>query len=137
MLDASYNGDLSGHNWSYETGLIAQELLQISDLSFVVSGGDYYEESYIYKRQTNDPSNANYDISNANYDICYNLIPQTYNVNYNSIFVYGLAAIKELHAKVKSQETTILSLQTSMLEQQTTINSLAARLEALEATGAN
>jgi hypothetical protein len=119
MLDASYNGDLSGHNWSYETGLIAQELLQISDLSFVVSGGDYYEESYIYKRRTNDPSNANYDISNANYDICYNLIPQTYNVNYNSIFVYGLAAIKELHAKVKSQETII--------------NSLLTRIEALEA----
>jgi len=127
MLDASYNGDLSGNTWSYETGLIAQELLQISDLSFVVSGGDYYEESYIYKRRTNDPSNANYDPSNANYDpsnanydICYNLIPQTYNVNYNSIFVYGLAAIKELHAKVKSQETTISSLITriELLEQQ-------------------
>jgi hypothetical protein len=120
MLDAHYYGDLSGHNWSYETGLIAQELLQISDLSFVVSGGDYYRESYIYKRQTNDPSNANYDPSNANYDICYNLIPQTYNVNYNSIFVYGLAAIKELHAKVKSQETTISSLITriELLEQQ-------------------
>uniref|UniRef100_A0A6C0KS22 Peptidase S74 domain-containing protein n=1 Tax=viral metagenome TaxID=1070528 RepID=A0A6C0KS22_9ZZZZ len=119
MLDASYNSDLSGNTWSYETGLIAQELLQISDLSFVVSGGDYYEESYIYKRRTNDPSNTNYDPSNANYDICYNLIPQTYNVNYNSIFVYGLAAIKELHAKVKSQETIISSLLT--------------RIEALEA----
>jgi len=125
MLDAHYYGDLSGHNWSYETGLIAQELLQISDLSFVVSGGDYYEESYIYKRQTNDPSNANYDISNANYDICYNLIPQTYNVNYNAIFVYGLAAIKELHAKVKAQEL-------SLLTQQTIINSLTTRMEALE-----
>jgi hypothetical protein len=127
MLDASYNSDLSENTWSYETGLIAQELLQISDLSFVVSGGDYYEEKYIYKRQTNDPSNANYDpsnanydISNANYDICYNLITQTYNVNYNSIFVYGLAAIKELHAKVKSQETIISSLITriELLEQQ-------------------
>jgi hypothetical protein len=139
MLDASYNGDLSAHSWSYEAGLIAQDLLQINDLSFVVSGGDYYKESYIYKRQTNDPSNTNYDISYTNYDpsgnnydICYNLITQTYNVNYSSVFVYGLAAIKELHAKVKAQETTILSLQTSMLEQQTTINSLAARLQALE-----
>jgi hypothetical protein len=120
MLDASYNGDLSAHSWSYEAGLIAQELLQINDLSFVVSGGDYYRESYIYKRQTNDPSNANYDISNANYDICYNLITQTYNVNYSSIFVYGLAAIKELHAKVKAQETTISSLigRIELLEQQ-------------------
>ena len=111
ILDASYNGDLSGHKWTYESGLIAQELLQIKDLSFVVSGGDYY------------------DTSN-------NLIKQTYNVNYNSVFVYGLAAIKELHQKVKVQETSISSLQTAMLEQQATINSLLTRLQALE-TGAN
>jgi hypothetical protein len=120
MLDASYNGDLSAHSWSYEAGLIAQDLLQINDLSFVVSGGDYYRESYIYKRQTNDPSNTNYDPSGNNYDICYNLITQTYNVNYSSVFVYGLAAIKELHAKVKAQETTISSLisRIELLEQQ-------------------
>jgi hypothetical protein len=112
MLGANFNGDLSGLTWDYEAGLIAQELLQISDLSYVVSGGDTYDSSN-------------------------NLKPELYGVNYNSIFVYGLAAIKELHAKVKAQETTILSLQTSMLEQQATINSLAARLEALEATSAN
>ena len=99
ILDASYNGDLSGYAWNYESGLIAQELLQISDLSFVVSGGDYYDS-------TN------------------NLIKQTYGVNYNSVFVYGLAAIKELHAKVKAQETTILSLQTAILEQKTLINNI-------------
>ena len=111
LLDASYNGDLSGHKWSYESGLIAQEVLQISDLSFAVSGGDYY------------------DTSN-------NLIQQPYSVNYNNVFVYGLAAIKELHQKVKAQETSISSLQTSMLEQQATINSLLTRLQALE-TSAN
>jgi len=99
MLDANYYGDLSGHTWNYESGLIAQELLQISDLSFVVSGGDYYDSNN-------------------------NLIKQTYGVNYNSVFVYGLAAIKELHAKVKAQETTILSLQTAMLEQQALINNI-------------
>ena len=108
MLDSDYNGDLSGHTWTYEAGLIAQELLQISDLSYVVSGGDYYDSTNM-------------------------LIQEKYSVNYNSVFVYGLAAIKELHAKVKTQETTILSLQTSMLQQQTTINSLLTRLEALEA----
>jgi hypothetical protein len=108
MLDSDYNGDLSGHTWTYEAGLIAQELLQISDLSYVVSGGDYYDSTNM-------------------------LIQEKYSVNYNSVFVYGLAAIKELHTKVKTQETTILSLQTSMLEQQTTINSLLTRLQALEA----
>ena len=111
LLDAHYNGDLSGHKWSYESGLIAQELLQISDLSFVVSGGDYYDTNNL-------------------------LIQQPYSVNYNNVFVYGLAAIKELHQKVKAQETSISSLQTALLEQQATINSLLTRLQALE-TGAN
>ena len=111
LLDASYNGDLSGHKWSYESGLIAQELLQIKDLSFVVSGGDYYDTNNL-------------------------LITQPYSVNYNNVFVYGLAAIKELHQKVKAQETSISTLQTALLDQQATINSLLARLQALE-TSAN
>jgi hypothetical protein len=93
MLDARYNGDLTGYVWNYESGLIAQELLQISDLSFVVSDGDYYDSNNV-------------------------LIEKQYSVNYNSIFVYGLAAIKELDVKVKNQESII--------------NSLLTRIEALE-----
>ena len=130
MLDASYNGDLNGHAWTYEAGLIAQEVLQIPDLSFVVCGGDYYQESYILKNQGNDISananyydtSSNYDIS-ANYDICYNLIKQPYSLNYNSVFVYGVAAIKELHAKVKTQETNVLDEQ---------LNNLITRIETME-----
>jgi hypothetical protein len=146
LLDASYNGDLSGYAWSYEAGLIAQEVLQISDLSYVVGGGDYYEQKYIYKRQTNDLSANYYELSNNyyepsanyyelsnnyyeqsanNYEISYNLITQAYNLNYNSVFIYGLAAIKELHAKVKAQDSSILN-------RQAIINSLITRIEALE-----
>jgi hypothetical protein len=137
LLDASYNGDLSGYAWSYEAGLIAQEVLQISDLSYVVGGGDYYEQKYIYNRQTNDlsynyiePSANNYERRNNyyqqranNYEISYNLIAQAYNINYNSVFVYGLAAIKELHTKVKAQDSSILDEQ---------LNDLVIRIEALE-----
>ena len=132
LLDASYNGNLSNYAWIHEAGLIAQELLQISDLSFTVGGGDYYEQTYKYITQTNDLSNANYDISNVNYDISAinyeisnNLIAQPYNVNYNSIFIYGLAAIKELHAKFKSQQATLLN-------QKNIINSLLTKIEILE-----
>jgi hypothetical protein len=145
MLDASYNGDLSGQSWTYEAGLIAQEVLQIPDLSFAVNGGDYYQESYILKNQSNDPSNANYyDISSnyydtsinyydtssnyinrANYDISYNLIAQPYSLNYTSIYVYVFAAIKELHAKVKAQETAIYN-------RQAIINNCITRIETLE-----
>ena len=135
MLDASYNGDLSGHTWNYEAGLIAQEVLQVPDLSFAVSGGDYYMESYNYYDTSantisnNDLSNNDGSLTyynrNNNYEVSYNLITQAYALNYNNIFVYGLAAIKELHAKVKAQEATLL-------EQQIIINSLSARMEALE-----
>jgi hypothetical protein len=136
LLDASYNGDLSNHAWTYEAGLIAQEVLQISDLSFVVGGGDYYEQTYnlITQTQTNDlsannyePSANNYDQSANNYEISYNLVAKAYNLNYNSVFVYGLAAIKELHTKVKAKEISILN-------RQAIINSLIARIEALEST---
>ena len=122
LLDASYNGDLSGYAWTLEAGLIAQELLQISDLSFTVGGGDYYEQTYKLITQTNDLSNSYYDLS-TNYEVSNNLIAQAYNVNYNSIFVYGVAAIKELHTKVKTQETSILDEQ---------LNDLVLRIEALE-----
>ena len=228
MLDASYNGDLSGYAWTYEAGLIAQEVLQIPDISFVVSGGDYYETvmnydvsyvvnslSYYEQKMNSDLSFANgykeqkinndlsftisyykekmssdisFDISNNNnnnynieqilsdlsfdmsyiiqkmnneasfyisyneqkinydlsfelnyyqqqaindlsranaYEVSTNLVSRIYGVNYNSLLTYGLAAIKELHAKVKAQDL-------SLLEQQATINSLAARLQALE-----
>jgi hypothetical protein len=139
LLDASYNGDLSGYAWNYEAGLIAQEVLQISDLSFVVGGGDYYEEKYNLITQTQELS-ANYfelsannfELSNNyyqqranNYEISYNLIAQAYNLNYNSVFVYGLAAIKELHTKVKAQDSSILDEE---------LNDLVIRIEALEST---
>jgi hypothetical protein len=165
MLDTSYNGDLSGYVWTYEAGLIAQEVLQVPDLSFVVSGGDYYETVMNYELSynilssndlssndlsnndlsTNDLSNNDLSTNDLSYndlsynDLIYNdlsytliyyesgkyLINKIYGVNYNSLLTYGLAAIKELHAKVKAQDL-------SLLEQQATINSLAARLQALE-----
>jgi hypothetical protein len=118
LLDASYNGDLSNYAWNHEAGLIAQELLQINDISYVVSGGDYYEQTYNLITQTNDSSNANYEVSN-------NLIAQPYNVNYNSVFVYGLAAIKELHQKFNAQQATLLN-------QKNIINSLLTKIETLE-----
>ena len=202
MLDASYSGDLSNYAWSYEAGLIAQELLQISDLSFTVGGGDYYEQTYnlitpknninFNKNTSNsyyDVSNSYYDVSNSYYDVSYNyydasnsyydvsnsyydasynyydasnsyydasnsyydasnsyyeisnsyydasnsyyeisniLIQRPYNVNYNSIFVYGVAAIKELHQKIKTQEININN-------RQAIIDRLIIRIQALEA----
>jgi hypothetical protein len=203
MLDASYNGDLSGLTWTYEAGLIAQEVLQVPELIFAVGGGDYYYVNHILRSQLNPPryppsyyeQKWNYDLSfaisyyqqkmntdmsfdvsyntlqilsdlrmDASYNIlkmnndlifdaCYNdlsnndlsnndlsnndlsysyyyelsnnVITQPYTLNYNSVFIYGLAAIKELHAKVKAQETTLLN-------RQAIINTLTSRIETLE-----
>ena len=85
LLDANYIGDLSGYSWEYESGLIAQEILEINDISFVVNGGDYYDESN-------------------------NLIEHPYGVNYNSIFTYNIAATKELDNIVQTQQNEINSL---------------------------
>ena len=132
MLDASYNGDLSGHTWNYEAGLIAQEVLQSGEINFVVSGGDYYEPVMNYDLSINDLSvndlsindlsindlsvndlssvDLSYALISANYyEVSNNLIKRPYALNYNSIFTYGVAAIKELHTKVKAQEANILS----------------------------
>ena len=135
MLDASYNGDLSEHVWTYEAGLIAQEVLQIPDISFVVSGGDYYETVMNYELSynnlsVNDLSVNDLSVNDLSYTIIYYesgkyLISQKYTLNYNSIITYGIAAIKELHAKVKAQDI-------SLLEQHATINSLLTRLQALD-----
>jgi hypothetical protein len=114
MLDTNYYGDLSRYAWSYESGVIAQEVLQINDISYLVFDGDYYDESN-------------------------NFIQRKYGLNYNSLFTYGLAATKELHTKVKYHESSILNMQSRIvniqshiLNQQMTLNSLIARIEALE-----
>jgi hypothetical protein len=132
LLDANYNGDLSAYAWNYEAGLIAQEVLQITDLSYVVGGGDYYQQTYNLIIHNNDlsanyyePSANYYEQSPNNYEVSYNLIAQAYNLNYNSVFVYGIAAIKELHTKVKANEISILN-------RQAIINNLITRIEALE-----
>ena len=98
-MDANYNGDLSGYEWNYEAGLIAQDLLN-TDISYVVNGGDYYDNSN-------------------------NLVERSYYVNYNSIFIYTIAAIKELNTLIQNQQTSITN-------QQTTINELNNKIQSLE-----
>ena len=124
MLDASYNGDLSGYAWNYEAGLIAQEVLQTGEINFVVSGGDYYESVMNYDLSVNDLSVNNLSVNDLSVnEVSNNLIKKPYALNYNSIFTYGVAAIKELHTKVKAQEANILDQQ---------LNSLITRIETLE-----
>lgn len=76
MYDENFNGDISGV-WRWESGLIAQEILNIDDLSYCVKGGDYIDNSG-------------------------NTIIEKYYLNYNDIFVYNIAATKELDIIVQN-----------------------------------
>ena len=89
LLDANYNGDLSNYDWKYESGLIAQDILNIDDLSYVVHGGDYIDESG-------------------------NNIAHPYGLNYNDIHVYNIAAVKELDTIVQNQDILINQLNTKV-----------------------
>ena len=103
LLDANYIGDLSGYSWEYESGLIAQEILEINDISFVVNGGDYYDQSN-------------------------NLIEHPYGVNYNSIFTYNLAATKELDNIVQTQQNEINELKGENLLLKSKLNEILSEM---------
>ena len=86
-----YPGDYSGNvidEWKWESGLIAQDILNIPDLSYVVKGGDWYNTSN-------------------------ELVEYPYSIEkYRDIFTYNIAATKELDVIVQSQQTEINSLKT-------------------------
>jgi hypothetical protein len=88
MYAENYNGEISG-SWFWEAGLIAQDILKIDDLSFCVTGGNYYDKSN-------------------------NLIEEIHYLNYNSIFNYNIAATKELDLIVQEQQEEINNFKTEL-----------------------
>ena len=122
LKDADYIGDLSDGTWKWESGFIAQEVLQIADLSYCVEGGDYIDESG-------------------------NTVAAPHTLNYNNIFTYACAGLKELDQIVQTeiiflkQENTDLSNNVNLLQQEnasmkTTIETLKSALnELLAAAG--
>ena len=89
MLAPDYNGDISGE-WQYEAGFIAQEIKQIPEISYSVLGGDTIKESG-------------------------EIVPEPYSVNYNNIFTYAVAGLKELDAIVTTQATLIEKLEARLV----------------------
>ena len=104
MYPADYTGDISGE-WRWEIGVIAQDILQINDISFVVVGGHNSKQSVRDSSgkvisDTSDPSN----ICNLEVDVSTN-----YGVKYNNIFTYNIAATKELDALVTELSNNLLA----------------------------
>jgi cytoskeletal protein CcmA (bactofilin family) len=91
MKEADYNGDVSGY-WHWESGFIAQEILEIDDLKYIVKGGDYIDSSG-------------------------NLVPAIYHLEgYKDIFVYNVQATKELDIIVQRQQTEITELKSEITQ---------------------
>ena len=88
MYDADYNGEIEGE-WNWETGLIAQDILQIPDVSFCVKGGDRMVDGELKE--------------------------ECHYVDYNSIFTYAIAGLKELDTIVHQQAQLISSLEARLL----------------------
>ena len=103
LLDENYNGDLNNYEWIYESGVIAQDILNITDLSYIVYGGDYIDES-------------------GNY------IKKPYSLKYNDIFIYNIAATKELDNIVQQQKNEIDSLKQKNLELENKLNEILIEL---------
>lgn len=106
-LDNSGNPiDESGNQVDHiiETGLIAQEVREIEDLSVFVKG----EET----------------------DICGN--HTTLNLDYTSIFCYSIQAIKELHEKNQQLEAKNQQLEVKNQQLEATLQQVISRLDAVE-----
>lgn len=84
-----YEENYTGNDYRIESGFIAQDILKIPDLTYCVSGGDYIDENN-------------------------NNVKSKYYLAYQDIFVYGMAATKELDTIVQNQQTTINELNTKI-----------------------
>ena len=110
MFDENFNlevdpsgNPITSEEFHIETGLIAQEVNTIPELQYCVGGGS--------NEITGD---------------------QPYNVNYNDIFVYNIAATKELHQLVQSQQTTIQTQQQEITNLKQENTTLTQRLQTIE-----
>ena len=119
MLDADYNGDLSNVAHFKEAGFIAQEVLEIPELAWLVRGGGTRQEmtkgpetEEVVDEETGDVTVV--ETAPAEYKT----VDVPYNLNYKCLNNYAIQAIQELSALAKAQQEQIATL--------------TARIEALE-----
>ena len=110
MMDADFNGDLTGFESIKEAGFIAQAVMEIPELAFLVGGGGSHE--------TIDKEAVVNDVTPATYKT----VELPYNLNYIGLSNYAIQAIQELDSKYKAKISSL----------EDTILSLVSRLEALE-----
>lgn len=102
---ADFNGPLEENEYSTEAGFIAQDILNIPELAYSVTRGDYTQQ-----------------VVDSSGTITETIIERPFNLNYNNILTYNVAATKELDTKL---DTTVAELLAE-------IASLKQRLSLLE-----
>ena len=88
-------------NYKIESGIIAQEILDISAVNHSVNG-TINDENGVLEPYPKNPL----------------------SINYNDIFVYGIAGIKELHQELKNMKKEIADLKRANIELTKKINDL-------------
>ena len=115
MMDADFNGDLTGVASVKEIGFIAQEVLKIPELALFVGGGG--TEQVVDSEAVHDDK-TNKMVTPATYKT----VDVPYNLNYVGIATYAIQAIQELDSKYKAKISNLES----------TVAMLVSRLDALE-----
>ena len=132
-LDSSGNPLTFKEDYTIETGIIAQEIRTIPELRFAVYGEEYTEETITTYKKDNSGNDVLDESGNKIVEsVETQQKPNTLAVDYNSIHCTHIAATKELHQLVQSQQTTILTHETTIQSQQQEINSLKQEIQAIK-----
>ena len=92
MKDANFIGELEEGTWRWEAGVIAQDVEKIQGLEYLVGEGGFPLQE---------------DVDNG---MIYKEYPKT--IVYNDLFIYNIAATKELDVIVQMQQIEINNLKT-------------------------
>ena len=99
LKKADFNGTLEEGSYINESGFIAQDILNIPELAYCVTGGDFTKTS-------KDSEGVEKEV----------IIEKPYSVNYNDIFTRNVSATQELDTIVTNLLTKIATLEARITE---------------------
>ena len=127
-LDSSGN-PITDDDYKIETGLIAQEIMTIPDLKYLVSETeDKYEIIEDYKKD----SNGNFILDEKGDKIKETReqlsLKGRYDLKYQDIFVYNIQATQELDRQQQADKAKIASLETKVASLESELAAIKAHL---------
>ncbi len=111
MLDADFNGDLGDIEHRKEIGFIAQEVAQIPELAFLVSGGGTAEVEIEKEKPAHEIDEEPVEVPKET-----KTIELPFHLNYQGITNIAVQAIQELDAKCNKLESIVETLMAEIAE---------------------